>query len=88
MIKAVPNFGDFLQFLRNSPKSCGSTTNSIYHQKFLLFLVLRLLKARFHGNATKIEKMTLTQQLLMLDATFFFLNMQNTQVPICSQYII
>ena len=29
-------FGDFLQFLKNSPKSCGSTTNSVYYQNFLI----------------------------------------------------
>ena len=33
--------------------------------------VLCLLKTRVHGNATKIEKMAITPQPLMLDAKFF-----------------
>ena len=49
--------------------------------------VLRLLKIGFHGDATSIKKMPITLQLLVLDAKIFFLNMQDTQVSICSQYI-
>ena len=87
-VRLYQNCCFFFQFLRNSPKSCGSTINLIYHRNFLIKLLFYASSKRVSMATRQNKKNGLNYATAHSRCNFFFLKMQNTQVPICSQYII